>query len=80
MRSLMGRLFMEKKCSECGGSIPTERLEMLPQTTVCVRCSTEERAVGFQIYSHKCDSEVFILRGDDKRGIETARAVYNRSR
>jgi hypothetical protein len=67
-------------CVTCGEGIPPERLEILPHAETCVRCSTEPRAVGFQIYAHKTAGEVFILRGDDTEGIRQARAVYERKR
>jgi hypothetical protein len=28
-------------CARCGGEIPAERLEALPDTMVCVKCSQE---------------------------------------
>jgi hypothetical protein len=28
-----------RRCAECNALIPQERLEVLPETTVCVRCS-----------------------------------------
>jgi hypothetical protein len=28
-------------CARCGGEIPPERMEALPETMVCVRCSQE---------------------------------------
>lgn len=71
---------MTTSCESCGTEIPPERLEILPDTRVCVGCSTEPRAVGFQIYAHKTAGEVFILRGDDTEGIRQARAVYERRR
>jgi hypothetical protein len=30
-----------KKCDECGGAISALRLEALPDTRCCVKCSTE---------------------------------------
>lgn len=29
----------KRMCKSCGGEIPKERLEILPDTQVCVRCS-----------------------------------------
>jgi len=29
------------KCQECNKTIPKERLEVLPHTTMCVRCAAE---------------------------------------
>lgn len=30
-----------KKCERCGKKIPKERLEAIPETRLCVKCSTE---------------------------------------
>ena len=32
----------DRVCSECGASIPPERLRLLPDTFTCVKCSTEQ--------------------------------------
>ena len=32
---------MEHNCARCGGAIPAERLESLPETRVCVACARE---------------------------------------
>jgi RNA polymerase-binding transcription factor DksA len=32
-----------RTCSLCGAKIPKGRLEALPDTAVCIGCSTEER-------------------------------------
>jgi len=34
-------------CHKCGNQIPEERLEILPETRVCVSCSTEPPYRGF---------------------------------
>jgi len=30
-----------RRCARCGEEIPAERVEALPETRVCVRCSSE---------------------------------------
>jgi hypothetical protein len=30
-----------RPCARCGGDIPAERLEAIPETMVCVQCSRE---------------------------------------
>jgi hypothetical protein len=30
-----------RPCARCGGGIPAERLEAIPETLVCVQCSRE---------------------------------------
>lgn len=32
----------EKRCIKCGEPIDAERLEILPKTVTCVKCSTEK--------------------------------------
>lgn len=34
---------MQRRCARCRAEIPTERLEILPDTRICVQCS---KAVG----------------------------------
>ncbi len=31
----------QRSCARCGGEIPAERLEAVPETRVCVKCSEE---------------------------------------
>jgi uncharacterized Zn finger protein len=38
------------KCEVCGIPIPAERLEALPTTETCVRCSTVEAVVGITVW------------------------------
>ena len=33
----------QRTCVECGELIPIERIEALPETYTCVRCSCEDR-------------------------------------
>ena len=37
-------------CARCGGEIPAERMEALPETMVCVRCS-QEMGGEFVVYA-----------------------------
>jgi hypothetical protein len=43
-------------CSECGKKIPKIRLQVLPDTKTCVKCSQEEAHVGLTV-----SSEVVIV-------------------
>jgi len=52
-------------CDLCGEPIHPDRMELLPNTRTCVRCSTEEPIVGFMIYNHKTAGEVFIAKGKE---------------
>jgi len=31
-------------CDQCGDTIPTERLDIMPETTLCVRCASERES------------------------------------
>lgn len=46
-------------CEHCGGKIPTERLEALPYTTVCLDCSrAEEIEEQHSFYRQPVESEI----------------------
>ena len=59
-------------CDLCGDLIHPDRIELLPDTRTCVRCSTEEPIVGFMIYNHKT-AEVIMTSAprtsDDSKGV-----------
>jgi hypothetical protein len=38
-------------CSECGVEIPQERLEVLPDTETCVKCSKHDAVVGVMVWN-----------------------------
>lgn len=47
-------------CEHCGGEIPTERLEALPYTTVCLNCSrAEEIEEQHSFYREPVENEIF---------------------
>lgn len=68
------------KCIDCGNEIPAARLQAVPDTDYCVRCvdSHTEPVMCRIIYSHKCDSDLFIARG--RENIRRLNNEYNRSR
>ena len=37
---------MGKECEYCGHKIPKARLDVLPSTTTCVKCSKERQNIG----------------------------------
>jgi len=67
-------------CSVCNCEIPVERLEALPHTKTCVKCSTEPKNVGFMVYYHKTAPDMMVVRGDDKEGLRQARRADRRER
>lgn len=64
----------------CGTIISQERLEILPNTYVCVNCSTERPYVGFTHYSHKTAGQLVYVRPENTQAVETLRREYNRAR
>ena len=61
----------QKKCKKCGKKIPKQRLLALPETKVCVKCSTEQPKIGVVIY----DNTMPILELTDD--IERLKQVNN---
>lgn len=60
-------------CIKCNSEIPKERLQILPNTKFCVRCSETERVAGFPIITGKTTySELEIV--DQKK----AQELYNK--
>ena len=68
------------KCHDCGNSIPTARLELLPDTEYCVNCADKHtfKSVARIIYSHKADCELFIARS--KEDARRLNREYSRAR
>lgn len=46
-------IFAMRRCNKCHSPISSTRLEALPQTRVCVECSTEVPVVGYMSWEHK---------------------------
>jgi hypothetical protein len=61
------------KCIDCGENIPPIRLEFVPDTEYCVKCSDKHtfKSVARIIYSHKADCELFIAKSkEDARRLD----------
>jgi hypothetical protein len=58
---------MNRCCVHCGSTIPSERIEVLPETVSCVSCSTRNppKMVARMIYSHKTAGDVVIAKGSE---------------
>lgn len=54
------------KCINCGKKIPIGRLEVLPNTRVCVNCSKEEVKVGITIWDKTSPSMVVVDKDEAK--------------
>ena len=67
-------------CSDCGSTIPMERLAILPNTEHCVKCADKhsEPVVARMIYGHKTAGEVVFAKG--KENIRRLNREYSRSR
>jgi hypothetical protein len=67
-------------CSTCGVEIPSERLEVLPNTETCVGCSTVKKVIGFQVFDHKTGGSPVLIDPDDKETLRQARRANRRAR
>lgn len=67
------------KC-KCGNEISRERLEILPNTRVCVGCSKEQPYVGAMVFDHKTAGRLEFVRPENKEAVETLKRFVNRAR
>jgi hypothetical protein len=70
----------EKLCEECGEVIPVERLEVLPDTTTCVKHSLVKKNVVMSVYSHKTAPETVIIDAEDRESVRLADRANRRAR
>lgn len=68
------------KCSLCSLDIPLERLEALPKTSTCVKCSGVKGVQGFMVFSHKTAPELVLIPAEESESIRQARRANKRSR
>ena len=71
---------MCRLCDTCGQQIPAARLEALPNTTTCIKCSRVVTFVGFMDWAHKTAPELVMVNGDDTENLRRARRVSERAR
>lgn len=69
----------ERVC-RCGTVISRERLEILPNTYSCVRCSTEQPYQGAMIFDHKTAPRLVYVRPENKEAVEQLKRHINRAR
>jgi len=69
----------ERVC-RCGTVISRERLEILPNTYSCVRCSTEQPYVGAMCFDHKTAGRLVYVRPENTEAVETLKRFVNRAR
>jgi len=52
-------------CTSCKGLIPPERLEAVPDATMCVKCQSQKGDVpkkkGVMVYYHKTGGEIQVV-------------------
>jgi len=71
---------MPRTCDCCDTVIPSARLEALPDTTTCVRCSQATTFVGFMDWSHKTAPELVMVDSADSENLRRARRISERAR
>jgi len=57
------------KCIKCSSSIPKQRLKALPDTKVCVECSSEKAVGAVDIVYHKTGNTIQIMDKDSADAI-----------
>jgi hypothetical protein len=70
---------MVRQC-RCGNTISAERLEVLPNTYVCVACSREKPYIGAMVYDHKTAGRLVYVKPENGEAVETLRRFVNRAR
>jgi hypothetical protein len=69
-----------KNCIVCSIPIPPERIEVLPTTTTCVKCSTTKAVVGFMIYNHKTAGTLVTIPPEESETLRIAKRANRRAR
>ena len=69
------------ECLVCGGAIQPGRLEIMPDTTVCVSCTTVKKRLCVMVPSNgKCGMTPLCVDGEDKRGQALLKQQVQRNR
>jgi hypothetical protein len=71
---------MPRTCDTCNCVIPPARLEALPHTTTCVKCSRVTTFVGFMDWSHKTAPELVVVNSADSENLRRAQRINARAR
>ena len=69
-----------RTCIKCKTVIPSERLEVLPETHTCVGCSSIQKYVGAMVYDNKTAPRLAYLRPENTEAVETLKRFINRAR
>lgn len=70
----------ERTCIHCNVEIPKVRLEALPHTKTCVKCSTEKSYIGFMDWHHKTAPELVLVCPSNAENVRRAKAINERKR
>jgi hypothetical protein len=68
-----------RDCHYCGHPIDPERLECLPKTKTCVKCSDVRMPMALMDYGHKTAPSLVIV-GDDSEQRRLALRAFRRAR
>lgn len=69
-----------RMCSRCHTVIPRARLEILPNTYHCVRCSTEQKYQGAMVFDHKTAPRLVYVRPENTEAMDQLKRFVNRAR
>lgn len=69
-----------RTCYKCKTTIAAERLEVLPDTQTCVKCSGVQKYVGAMVFDHKTAPRLAFVRPENKQAVETLKRFVNRAR
>ena len=71
-----------RHCDSCGIEISEERLEVLPHTMTCTKCSREGKMIGFSVsfFAKGTASELALVRPEDKEAVRLAERANKRNR
>lgn len=70
-----------KKCVKCGVKIPKERLEILPNTELCIKCSQKygpQKLVGYMVYDGKTGGDLVTVDPSDEESMRLAKRAHRR--
>lgn len=67
-------------CRICNAIIPQERLEAIPDTTTCVKCSDVQAYKGYLVFGHKTGGECVLVNPKNKEAVRQADRFNRRAR
>lgn len=67
-------------CSKCKKQIPWERIQTLPETKTCVKCSEAHAPRAFMVYDHKTAPRLILIDPQNKEAIRQAERANRRAR